>query len=823
METVFLKVADMAYGAGWLILAVVFFRFLLKKAPKWMSCLLWALVAFKLFCPFTIESAFSLVPEGEPLPSQVMTEDRFQAPVGIKNMDTPVNAHSQESSHEEVTIPEEQEPDVLQILGIVWALGFTVFVLYGLIGYCRLARLTLARVNPEKGVFLCDNIDTPFILGILRPRICLPSAMKPEQAAYVIAHERMHLKRRDHLWKPLGFLLLAVYWFYPLVWLSYILFCRDMEAACDERVIREMGQESKKPYAQALLSCSVRQSPVTPCPLAFGEVGVKERVKNILHYKKPAFWVMAAAMVCFVIAAVCFLTSPKKEEAEAEQNLVEEVTAKESGVVVAGDAAKQAEVTRKAQDTEEAESTEAQEELAQFLWDWQAAFCARDGEAIASIVTKELADRLLAGTEGSYSFGVSSPWPWDAESDAMLYEYDGERAVIYYYAMTSDPHVTCWREEVAYVRENDRYVITEETLTCFEEISTGEEFKEAYPLMIEGTRMDYSRNGLGETLNESALLSSSMAYRDLFEPESAAAFLLNLSDDPSKVQIVREAGQEEAVGLHITFLQEQMTFKVSMIQPYGASGIWVPVDHRVDVIARMKHVDKEKWLELEFEPEEKADLSGILCIGEIPEKDIRVYGYNDEDVMGRGVAVAFGSEEFYYYDWYYVSPRMLLPDVCWEEGKECLQIACLVHAGTGMSAEELHILQRGKGMQETNFGLDDYRLLLEERIGWDFEKKTKTLVLTDKKTGERLAEVTVPSDVGYRVTALELGMISGFTLGDEVIFTVFPGYYVDEIYGAAEYEGMPGLAFELEMTPGEDGRFAYTLGDVTVREGDVTF
>lgn len=936
MGNIFLKILNMGLTASWLILAALLLRFFLKKTPKWIHCLLWALVAFKLVCPVTIESVFSLVPESEPLPRQIMTENTFRVHTGIGLVDAPVNEYLGDHYYEGVSVPADNGSRMIYVLGIVWAAGLFLLILYALISYYRLYRLTRVQIVLEDRVFQCDAIDTPFILGMIRPRIYLPSAMESGQAAYVIAHERAHLKRRDHLWKPLGFLILAVYWFDPLCWLSYILFCRDIEAACDERVIREMGEESKKPYAHALLTCSVRQNMVTACPLAFGETGVKERIKNVLNYKKPAFWVVAAAVICCIIAAVCFLTSPKKEDTDSgdpyetvrpyaneyvkERYLAlqgsvadydytdwriehlehcytyEELEDKkyeiyqlnyeffsaspekmepaggmevnEDGWVVPeyrdssylvfeetdgellfvtvlvendcypGDEiftedllAAIKEKTKVVENSQDAESKEAQErekELLQFLINWREAFCARDGEAIAGMVTKELADEMLSGSAGNYSFGVSSPWPWFADTDSVLYyDYSESEAHIDYFAHTSDPHITRWRETLQYAWEGDGYVITGEELTYYDNISTGAEYEEAYPY-ISGTMMDYTANGLGETLNENALLSSNMAYRGLFEPESAAAFLLNLSNDPSKVQFtLHEPEGDNLTGLDITFLEDQRTFTISMTRPFGSYGIWVPVDYRVDVIARMRKVDKEIWRALPFTQGDIPDMSGILCIGEIPEKDIRVYGYNDEEIKCQGVVIEFrrvrsggvqeADSETYYYDWYYTSPRALMPELYWDEAHERLQMSCPIYTGTGAAAEELHILQRYGTMQETNFSLEDYSDLLQKRIEWRFEEDTRKLVLTDRKTGNILAEAEVSEDAGERVTDLELGMISSFELGEKITFLVSPGYYMDNMHGVAWYERMPALGFELIMTQGENGRLEFALGDVTVR------
>lgn len=781
MGTVFIKVLNMGLTASWLILAVVVLRLFLKKAPKWISCLLWALVAFRLVCPFSIESALSLIPSSEPLPENIVAGSTFRADtgVGIGNVQGPADPGEHGKEGSPVTV--NQGNHIMDLLGIIWITGVMILLLYCCISYYRMHRMTAVSIHRGDGIYLCDHIDTPFILGIIAPRICLPSGLDPSRMEYVIAHERAHLKRRDHWWKIAGFLILSVYWFHPLCWVSYILLCRDIELACDEKVVRSLGQESRKAYAEALLSCSVRQSGVGACPLAFGEVGVKERVKNVLDYKKPAFRIILAAVLCCLAAAVCFLTSPKEEE----------------------------------ESTSYAEEERA--DLSEFVEKWTEAFINRDGERIAAMMSPELAEDMRDALD---DFGFSSPWPWDIDTDCLfhIYEEERDRAEIYYYAHTSDPHVTCWKETLWFERDGDGYAVSKEELNYYDNIATAEEFKDAYitPGSLDGSMMDYTKNGLGEALNENALLSSSMAYRALFEPGSAAAFLLNLSDDPKKVRyMLHEPGGSGLVSLDITFLEDGETFTISMLQPYGENGIWVPTDERADVIAKMMKTDTEEWRHLSVQRDiPEADFSGIICIGEIPEKGIRLYGYNDEEITDRGVVLEMG-EDFYYFDWYYTSPQRQLPELNWDEEKQELQISCKIHAGTGVSAEELHILRFGDNtMQESHFGLEDYCALLEERIGWSFDEETRSLVLTDKKSGEALQAVTIPKEQGDRVTGVELGMLSGFDLGGTMRFHVYTGYYMDETYGVAEYEGMPYIVFELVTGRMESGDIIFELGDM---------
>lgn len=318
MGEIFLKLLNMSIAASWLMLAVLILRLLLKKMPKWVSCLLWGIVAIRLICPLTIESAYSLIPSGETIQINTVVDEGVSKYVPtidsemeiIKDTINPILSEAFAYEEEAGAAPLQL---LTQIAGIVWCCGMIVLLAYAIISQLRIRHMVQEAVLLKDHIYICDAVTSPFILGIIRPRILLPSGMEAEHMNYVIAHEQAHLKRRDHLWKPLGYLLLSVYWFHPLCWAAYILLCKDIELACDEKVIRDMALEEKKEYAKALLSCSRQRRMVMACPLAFGEVSVKERVKSVLNYKKAAFWMIVAAVGTCIIAAVCFLTTPPRE------------------------------------------------------------------------------------------------------------------------------------------------------------------------------------------------------------------------------------------------------------------------------------------------------------------------------------------------------------------------------------------------------------------------------------------------------------------------------------------------------------------------------
>lgn len=311
MAAVFLKLLNLSISASWLVLVVLVLRFVWKRSPKWMNVLLWGIVALRLVLPFSIESALSLIPSAETVsPAAVQFAPAPTITSGVSVIDNAVNPSLSEHFAAVPTASVNPLYVWTEIAGWVWLIGLGAMLLYALVSYLRLRRRVSVSLPIQDHIYLCDAISSPFILGVVKPRIYLPSGLDEVQRQNVLAHEQAHLARRDHWWKPLGFALLAVYWFNPVLWLAYALLCRDIELACDERVIRTMDESAVKTYSTVLLACSMPRKAVITCPLAFGEVGVKERVRNALRYKKPAFWIVVASAVVCIVVAVCFLTNP---------------------------------------------------------------------------------------------------------------------------------------------------------------------------------------------------------------------------------------------------------------------------------------------------------------------------------------------------------------------------------------------------------------------------------------------------------------------------------------------------------------------------------
>ncbi len=329
MTEIFLKLLNMSLAAGWLVIAVVLIRPFLKKTPRWVSCLLWGIVGLRLIVPFFVESTFSLIPSAEVVPQDIATTQTPAIHSGIPAVNSAVNPLFTQNpvQHENVL------PELLSVATVVWLIGVGILLIYSVVMYWKLRHQVRASVLLRDNIYVCDEVPSPFILGVFSPKIYIPSGMDETCLAHVLVHEKVHIQRKDHWWKPIGFALLTVYWYHPLLWLAYILLCRDIEQACDEKVISSMDTAGKKGYSEALVACSMHRRMIMACPVAFGEVGVKARIKGIVNYKKPGFWILIISVLVCVIIAVCFLTNPKTCDHTYESKVRTKATCTEQGVM----------------------------------------------------------------------------------------------------------------------------------------------------------------------------------------------------------------------------------------------------------------------------------------------------------------------------------------------------------------------------------------------------------------------------------------------------------------------------------------------------------
>lgn len=578
------------------IIAVLLARLLLRKMPKKYSYILWSIVGIRMIfdLPFTTNiSVFNLFRGFAKRSSTMGTmltgsrKTNLQGATDLLNKTDTTGAAAAHASRstavEAMTHTLTTSQMVLGILGLLWLIVVALFVAYGIYSYvkCRLLVRTavIARdITPDShkkknnvSVWECDRIPSPFVFGIIRPRIYIPFRMPKQEQAYILAHEQCHIRRLDPLWKLIAFLLLAVYWWNPLVWCAFFYMVRDMEMSCDEAVIEQFGNEIKQGYSNSLLSFAMERHPYSFAPIAFGEGDAGRRIKNVLNFKKPHTWVAILVFVLLVVVGVSCLTNGKDK--------------------ISSETASDTENSQMPQQT--VETTEAPidsvnsstfEVPLSSVDQWAQAFCSRDVRTIQDMATddakNELKEENLLDDNGN--FGWSSPWPWfDEESGMPAYQItqsDDTSATILYYAQVSDPHVTVWEETLQYTRKDDKIEIAHEELQMLNFIAGGTEFENAYPKGIQNTPMDYQANGLGETLNEHAISANGMSpdgEYNLTDPMEAAQYLLNLLRNDGKVEITADKKDKTQVELKVHFTEDDITHHITMIRPWGEDGIWV--------------------------------------------------------------------------------------------------------------------------------------------------------------------------------------------------------------------------------------------------------
>lgn len=578
------------------IIAVLLARFLLRKMPKKYSYILWSIVGIRMIfdLPFATNiSVFNLFrgfAKRSSTMGTMLTGSRKTNLQGATDALNTIGTTGTSTAHASrnttvgaMTHTLTTSQMVLGILGLLWLVVVALFVAYGIYSYvkCRILVRTaviahdiIPDTHKKKGivsVWECDRIPSPFVLGIIRPRIYIPFRMPKQEQAYILAHEQCHIRRLDPLWKLIAFLLLAVYWWNPLVWCAFFYMVRDMEMSCDEAVIEQFGNEIKQGYSNSLLSFAMERHPYSFAPIAFGEGDAGRRIKNVLNFKKPHTWVAILVIVLLVVVCVSCLTNGKDKissetASDTENSQMPQQTVKTT----------EAPIDSVNSSTVEAPLSRVDQ--------WAQAFAARDVRTIQDMATddtkNELKEENLLDDNGN--FGWSSPWPWfDEESGMPAYQItqsDDTSATILYYAQVSDPHVTVWEETLQYTRKDDKIEIAHEELQMLNFIAGGTEFENAYPKGIQNTPMDYQANGLGETLNEHAISANGMSpdgEYNLTDPMEAAQYLLNLLRNDGKVEITADKKDKTQVELKVHFTEDDITHHITMIRPWGEDGIWV--------------------------------------------------------------------------------------------------------------------------------------------------------------------------------------------------------------------------------------------------------
>lgn len=576
----FSQILEMSLTASVVITAVFFIRCLMLKLPKKYSYCLWAVVLFRLISPVSVSSALSIFNLGGyqwkrflGLTDAVVSEEKIMLPAETittytyaGDISESVTVHEYVPSTVDFAPTEMNAPIWLQISSLLWLVGIAAILFYSIYTYFRFCKVVTKATLLRENIYECENIPSPFVMGMFTPKIYIPYHLSGEEQNYVLAHEKYHIKRCDHIVKIVAFMVLAVYWFHPLVWTAFFFASRDMEMSCDEKVLSMFGGEIKQDYSRLLLSFATNKRMRFAGPLAFGESDTGRRVKNVLRFHKPHMWgsVLGIALLAVVVLG-CATDEAKSDVVEVGTGIAESAE----------------EVTHHYYPNK-IESADP-EELS-FIQDWAVAFCDRNGKAIYEMAAEEsremLAETLLLEEHnGEYSFGWSSPWPWDAGTDWKITEIENGKAVILYYACTSDPHVMVWRSEVSYEKVDGRYQCIPEEIQFMDSIDSIEDFYKAYPYaVIRDTQMDYLTNGMGEALYKNAEenRASMPDYEKLFEPDTAAKYLLNLSDNVNAYAKTHvDADGEDAAYVRLLFPDGYMTM-IQMVCPFGTDGIWIP-------------------------------------------------------------------------------------------------------------------------------------------------------------------------------------------------------------------------------------------------------
>ena len=316
MSEVFIAVLNMSISASYLILAVLLLRLLFRKAPGWIKTALWGIASIRLICPVSLKSVLSLIPNPQTVPPEIMMDRNPEINTGLPIVNKVINPVIKGAFTPDPATSANPLQLWIPTFSLFWIIGILALLIYTLVSYTRVKRRTATAVLLRDNIYQSENVVSPFVIGICKPRIYLPFRMNEKDVAHVLAHETAHIRRKDHILKPVGFLLLILHWFNPLVWIGYVMLCRDIELACDEKVIKTLDREARADYSQALLNCGADRRAIAACPLAFGEVGVKKRVRSVLRYKKPALWIIIAAIAVCAAVAVCFLTDPLNVRAE---------------------------------------------------------------------------------------------------------------------------------------------------------------------------------------------------------------------------------------------------------------------------------------------------------------------------------------------------------------------------------------------------------------------------------------------------------------------------------------------------------------------------
>ena len=589
LHSLFTCVLGMSFVASIVIIILLLLRPVLKKFPEILSYFLWGIVLFRLLCPVSFESSISIfhlagapfmttlfqVPTAEEADfSENETFEYFIVEETVvlsdeKVAQTGLSGEIEEGTHDDQPT-KVMKPLVWKwILPVIWIVGAGAMLGYGIGSYISLKKKLTEAVKEEDGSYSCDNIKTAFVLGVLLPKVYIPSDLEEVKKRFVLLHEQTHRRRGDSIFRLLAYMALAIHWFNPFVWIAFHLSEVDMELSCDETVIRNTKEDIRKEYAATLLEIASGKHILFSGLPAFGENRTKERIQAIVNYKKRSKLLLGIGYVIVAVLVLVLASNPK-------YFLVKE--------------------TSNTRYEEEVELAKKEAFAENKIEEWAKAFCNRDGNTIVNMSTPEVrkiyegAMLLEEGIEG-VSFGWSSPWPI-METDYSIKLMEKNRAVVLYYARTSDPHITVWAEHLEFEMSEDFETandikITNSEILFMDSIDNAVEFVLAYEDGINNTPMDYLTNGLGEVLNQNSKDNRYKdGYKELFSPETAAISLLNLNSENVFVD-ASEGNTKREVILTLHFKDEEkesVLQGIKMMQPFGEDGIWIPQNYTDSIL-----------------------------------------------------------------------------------------------------------------------------------------------------------------------------------------------------------------------------------------------
>lgn len=763
MPALFFSVLNMSITTSYVILFVIIARLFLKKTPKIFSYTLWSVVLFRLLCPFSFSSAFSFLKAIAPssgkmdyIPADVGMMVQPQIETGIGKVNSIINSSLPAATSYASANPMQI---IMSILSDIWVLGVLILVIYSVSSYLLLKQKVSTAMLFKDNIFECENIDTPFVLGIINPKIYLPLGLSETEKSFILRHEQTHIRRLDYIIKPLAFFVLCIHWFNPLVWISFVLMSRDMEMSCDEQVIKELGPEIKKDYSASLLSLAINRKVLSGSPLSFGETGVKGRIKNVLNYQRPALWVIVAGVIVVAAMGMGLSSNPN---AASPYNDAEKI---------------------------------------QLAGIWAEALRTRDGKPRYEIMSERMKAKFVAeqkqrsGEEWNYNIGYSSPWVVNYEIDVQ-----GNTASIIYHLTDSGGGKYDRTELITFGKENNRLVITDaqEKIAEWDRVSYfAPDAKQAMEIYIKAL------------LESDYLTQLSLAHAESFDPKGQEIWdTVKIND----VKVIKEDVRENKACYWLeldikeggnsafeTGVFPRWLWLVKGEQGWYVEGLmtggppianwWLSENKQkkeisIDDLTERSIITSDRYMNTEYP-----------LIAELPKEDIYLYG-----LKPAGVVLRYG-ERIQFFNWEYTTPRFILPVLnkydLDSDGEDEIICVLNVGSGTGVSLYELHVLKPDGTSGYIDYLFSDYLEQMKTMLSATYHKKENSILL---KTDNNSYTYDIPTE--YQKLTYK-----SIAYGNIIFFDIFNGLKINIPLGVFFDEFASPQFFE----------------DATFFEGDILF